>query len=99
MSYKDTGNLVRIDGKMNAACYQKVLEEDLPSSAWKLHMRRTWTLQHDHDPKHQAKWTCHWLQQKHLKVLEARLSLLTSVSLSLFGEISKPNKLQELEAF
>lgn len=64
VSYRGTGN------KMNAACYQKILEENLHSSAWKLHMGHTWTFQHDNDPKHKAKSTCQWLQQNKVKVLE-----------------------------
>ena len=33
---RSKGNSVRIDGKMTAACYQKILEDHLHSSAWKL---------------------------------------------------------------
>ena len=58
VSYKGTGNLVKVDGKMNAVCYQKIPEEHLQSSARKLRMGRTWTFQHDNDPKHKAKSTC-----------------------------------------
>ena len=36
VSYKGTGNLVKIDSKMNAVSYQKILEEHLHSSARKL---------------------------------------------------------------
>lgn len=65
-----TGNLVKIDGKMNAVCYQKILEQNLHSSARNLRMGHIWTFQHDNDPKHKAKSTCHWLQQNKVKVLE-----------------------------
>ena len=70
VSYKGTGKLVKIDGRMNAACYQKILVENLHSSAQKLRMGRSWTFQHDNDPKHKAKSTCHWLQQNKVKVLK-----------------------------
>lgn len=70
VSYKGTGNLVKVEGKMNAARYQQILEENLHSSARKLRMGRTWMFQHDNNPKHKAKSTCHWLQQNRVKVLE-----------------------------
>ena len=70
VSYKDTGNLDKIDGKVNVACYQKDTGGKLDSSAQMLLMGRTWTFQHDDDPKHKAKSTCHWLQQKKVRVLE-----------------------------
>lgn len=38
--YKDTGNLVKIDAKINLVCYQKILPEKLHSSARKLCMGR-----------------------------------------------------------
>ncbi|KAI4894642.1 hypothetical protein NFI96_001033 [Prochilodus magdalenae] len=70
VSYKGTGNLVKVEGKMNAARYQQILEANLHSSARKLRIGHTWTLQHDNDPKHKAKSTSHWLQQNKVKVLE-----------------------------
>ena len=50
VSYTGTGNLVKIDGRINAAFYQKILEENLHSSARKLRMGRTWMFQYDNDP-------------------------------------------------
>lgn len=88
VSYKDTGNLVKIDGKMNTVCYQKWLEENLHSSARKLCMGRTWIFQHDNDLKHKAKSTCHWLQQNKWWFWSGHLSLLTSILFSHSGEIS-----------
>lgn len=38
MSYSSTGNLVKVDGRMNSVCNQKILEDNLHSSAWKLCM-------------------------------------------------------------
>ena len=63
-------NLVKIYGKMNAACDQTILAYNLHSSARKLCMGRSWTFQYDNDPKHKAKLTLKWLQQKKVKVLE-----------------------------
>lgn len=74
VSYNGTGHLVKIDGKMNAACYQIILEENLHSSAQKLCMRRT-VLEcsnNDNNPKHKAKSICHWLQQHKVTVLDRR---------------------------
>ena len=106
VSSKGMGNLVKIDGKMNAACYQKILQENLLSTAKKLHMRHTWTFQYDHDPKHKAKWTCHWLQQNKVKVLEwpppsPDLSIIDPLwgYLKHAVHMRQPKNLQELEAF
>lgn len=106
VSYKGTGNLVKMDGKMNAVCYQKILEENLHSSARKLRMGRTWTFQHDNDPKHKAKSTCHWLQQNKVKVLEwPSQSPDLNIIEPHWGDLKRavharqPKNLQELEAF
>lgn len=66
VSYSGTGNY-RVDGKIIAACYQRILEENLYSSAQNLCMGCTWTFQHN-DFKHKAKMTHHWLQQKKVKI-------------------------------
>uniref|UniRef100_A0AAY5KSX7 Tc1-like transposase DDE domain-containing protein n=1 Tax=Esox lucius TaxID=8010 RepID=A0AAY5KSX7_ESOLU len=73
---------------MNAACYQKILADNLHSSAQKLRMGRSWTFQHDNDPKHKAKLTLQWLQQKKMKVRSGHHSPLTLISSSHSGEIS-----------
>ncbi len=53
-----TGRLVAIEGKMNAAKYRNILDENLLQSA------------HDNDPKHTAKITKEWLHNNSVTVLE-----------------------------
>ncbi|KAI3366543.1 hypothetical protein L3Q82_000671 [Scortum barcoo] len=50
-----TGRLVAIEGKMNAAKYRDILEENLFQSAQDLRLGRRFTFQQDNDPKHTAK--------------------------------------------
>lgn len=106
VSSRATANLVKMNFRMNAACYQKILEEMFHSSVWKLHMSCTWTFQHDNDPKHKAKSNCHWLQQNKMKVLEW-VSLFNDFAvieplwgkLKLSAHARLPRNLLELEAF
>ncbi|KAJ8340779.1 hypothetical protein SKAU_G00330700 [Synaphobranchus kaupii] len=65
-----TGRLVLIEGKMNAAKYTEILEENLLQSALDLRLGRRFTFQHDNDPKHTAKRTKEWLRRKSVHVLE-----------------------------
>uniref|UniRef100_A0AAY5L4Z8 Tc1-like transposase DDE domain-containing protein n=1 Tax=Esox lucius TaxID=8010 RepID=A0AAY5L4Z8_ESOLU len=88
VSSKGTCNLVKIDGKMNEACDQKKLADNLHSSAQKLCIGRSWTFQHDNETKHKAKLTLQCLQQKKVNVLEWPSRLLTIISSSHSGEIS-----------
>ncbi len=50
-----TGRLVAIEGKMNAAKYRDILDENLLQSAQDLRLGRRFTFQQDNDPKHTAK--------------------------------------------
>jgi hypothetical protein len=63
-----TGRLVRIEAKMNGAKYKEMLDENLLQSTQDL--GRRFTFQQDNDPKHTAKTTQEWLQDKSLNVLE-----------------------------
>ena len=57
---------------MNGAKYQEVLDENLLLSAQDLRLRQRLTFQQDNDPKHTAKTTQEWLQEKALNVLVAQ---------------------------
>ncbi|ROI69460.1 Eukaryotic translation initiation factor 2 subunit 2 [Anabarilius grahami] len=65
-----TGRLVAIEGKMNAAKYRDILDENLLQSAQDLRLARRFTFQQDNDPKHTAKITKEWLHNNSVTVLE-----------------------------
>ncbi len=65
-----TGRLVAIEGKMNAAKYRDILDENLLQSAQDLRLGRRFTFQQDNDPKHTAKITKEWLHNNSMTVLE-----------------------------
>ncbi len=65
-----TGRLVAIEGKMNAAKYRDILDENLLQSARDLRLGRRFTFQQDNDPKHTAKITKEWLHNNSVTVLE-----------------------------
>ncbi len=57
-------------GKMNAAKYRDILDENLLQSAQDLRLGRRFTFQQDNDPKHTAKITKEWLHNNSVTVLE-----------------------------
>jgi len=65
-----TGRLVAIEGKMNAAKYRDILDENLFQSALDLRLGRRFTFQQDNDPKHTTKIKKEWLQNNSVAVLE-----------------------------
>uniref|UniRef100_A0AAQ4NQU8 Transposase Tc1-like domain-containing protein n=1 Tax=Gasterosteus aculeatus aculeatus TaxID=481459 RepID=A0AAQ4NQU8_GASAC len=65
-----TGRLVRIEGKMNAAMYRDLLDENMLQSALDLRLGRRFIFQQDNDPKHTAKITKEWLRHNSVNVLE-----------------------------
>ncbi|XDV18669.1 hypothetical protein PO909_024315 [Leuciscus waleckii] len=69
-SAAETGRLVAIEGKMNAAKYRDILDENLLQSALDLRLGRRFTFQQDNDPKHTAKITKEWLHNISVTVLE-----------------------------
>ena len=65
------GRLLKIKRIMNGAKYRQILEENLLQSEKDfIRLWRRLTFQQDNDPKHTAKATLEWLQNKNLKVLE-----------------------------
>ena len=66
-----TGRLKRIEGTMNGDKYRQILEEkNLLQSEKDLRLWRRLMFQQDNDPKHTAKATMEWFQNKNVKVLE-----------------------------
>ncbi|KAG2466803.1 TCB1 transposase, partial [Polypterus senegalus] len=65
-----TGRLVRIKGKMTAAMYRDILDENLLQSALDLRLGCRFIFQQDNDPKHTAKISKEWLQDNSVNVLE-----------------------------
>ena len=55
---------------MNGAKYRQILDEILLQSANDLRLGKRFTFQQDNDPKHTAKATLEWLQNKKVQVLE-----------------------------
>ena len=58
-SAKETGQLHRNKRDDGRAMYHQILGENLLPSARALKMGRGWVFQHDNEPKHTAKATCH----------------------------------------
>ncbi|KAI2648153.1 Transposable element Tcb1 transposase [Labeo rohita] len=70
LSAAGTGRLVAIEGKMNAAKYRDILDENLLQSVQDLRLGRRFTFQQDNDPKHTAKIMKEWLHNNSVTVLE-----------------------------
>ncbi|KAG2466986.1 TCB1 transposase, partial [Polypterus senegalus] len=68
-SAAETGRLVRIKGKMTAAMYRDILDENLLHSALDLRLGRWFIFQQDNDPKHTAKKSNEWFQDNSVNVL------------------------------
>ena len=66
-----TGRLVRIEGKLNAAMYRDILDENLLQSALDLRLGKRFIFQQGNAPKHTAKITKEWLRDNCVNVLES----------------------------
>lgn len=65
------GNLVRIDGGLDAQLYKTILEEDLLGTMQYYNLDVSNVIfQHDNDPKHKAKLTTSWLEDNEIQVLD-----------------------------
>src|SRR5690242_19253804 len=65
------GNLVRIHDTLNAALYVDILKEDfLGTLEWYGLEKDDIVFQHDNDPKHTARFTTEWLDNKNIEVLK-----------------------------
>ncbi|KAG2460776.1 TCB1 transposase, partial [Polypterus senegalus] len=69
-SVAGNGRLVRIKGKMTAAMYRDILDENLLQSTLDLRLGRRFIFQQDNDPKYTAKISKEWLQDNSVNVLE-----------------------------
>lgn len=69
-SAKGVGNISLIDGRMNAANYQSILENNLTTSVEKLELPGDWIFQQDNDPKHTARSTKKWFADRNVHVME-----------------------------
>ncbi len=65
-----TGEVIREDGKLNAAKYRDILNENLIQSAQNLRLGWKFTFQHDNHPPHTAKTMQEWLRDDSMNVLE-----------------------------
>uniref|UniRef100_A0AAY5K9E8 Tc1-like transposase DDE domain-containing protein n=1 Tax=Esox lucius TaxID=8010 RepID=A0AAY5K9E8_ESOLU len=70
LSAKGTGQLHRIEGRIDGAMYREILANNLLPLVRALKMGRGWVFQDDNDLEHTARATKEWLRKKHLKVLE-----------------------------
>ncbi len=62
------GRLVWIEGKMDAAMYRDILDENLLQIT--MDLRRRFNFQQDNNSKHTAKITKEWLRNSSVNVLE-----------------------------
>ena len=69
-SAKSTGNISVIDGRMNAAEYQNILEGNLTISVESLQLPPDWIFRQDNDPEHTAKTTKKLLVENILNILK-----------------------------
>lgn len=70
LAAKGIGNLVRIEGILNARLYIDILKNDLLGTLDRYALdKANVVFQHDNDPKHTAKITVAWLANKGIEIL------------------------------
>jgi len=101
-----TGNLVKVEGRMDSIQYQQILENNVQESVEKLKLHRGWIFQQDNDPKHSSKSTKAFMQRNKYNVLEwpsqsPDLNIIENVCYDLKRAVHarKPSNLTELEMF
>uniref|UniRef100_A0A3Q3KMZ5 Tc1-like transposase DDE domain-containing protein n=1 Tax=Monopterus albus TaxID=43700 RepID=A0A3Q3KMZ5_MONAL len=101
-----TGNIARVEGRMDSTKYQQILEANITPSVKKLKLKRGWLLQQDNDPKHTSKSTMEYLKRRRLKVLEwpsqsPDLNIIENLWVDLKRAVHarRPKNITELEAF
>lgn len=65
-----TGNLVKVEGRMDSTQYPQILENNVEESVTKLKLGRGWIFQQDNEPKHCSKSTLAFIQRNKYNVLE-----------------------------
>ena len=98
-----TGNIVRVEGRMDSTKYQDILEANVRRSVQKLKLKRGWVFQQDNDPKHTSKSTMKYLQERRMKVLEwpsqsPDLNIIENLWRDL-KHARRPKNISELEVF
>ena len=98
-----TGNIVRVEGRMDSTKYQDILEANVRRSVQKLKLKRGWVFQQDNDLKHTSKSTMKYLQERRMKVLEwpsqsPDLNIIENLWRDL-KHARRPKNISELEVF